>query len=88
MVKYNIASYRDAEFILEKFTFNEGYLRNLVFYVTNDGVFADGLDYKGLKKEGHKIKGIAEKILKSRDKDKNKKSLDKKIEGDKQLNLF
>ena len=84
MVKYNITSYRDAELILEKFSFNEDYLRNLVFYATNNGVFADGLDYRGLKKEGCKIKGIAEKILKS----KNKKSLDKKIEGDKQLNLF
>lgn len=96
MVKYQIKNYENAESIinnlreLEEGKVHENYLRELVFYVTHDDAFTDNLDYRGLKREGYKIRGIARKMLKSKDKrdNKNKDSIDKMIEENSQLKLF
>ncbi len=62
-VGYNIDGYDDARGILDDFSWNKTYLRSLVARVTGNSDYADRLDYSGLRKEGHKIKGIARKIV-------------------------
>jgi hypothetical protein len=65
-VNYNIKGYDRAQKIVDNFSSDEIYLRSLISNVTGNGEFADNLDFRGLLREGHKIKGIASKILKSK----------------------
>lgn len=60
---YKINGRVDAERIYHNFDWNEKYLRSLVSEVTGNKDYADSLDYAGLRREGHKIKGIVLKIL-------------------------
>ena len=71
-IDYRINSYDRAEEIVDNFSINQNYLRSLIARITDNGEYADGLDYRGLLREGRKIKGIAEKILRSRAFVKNK----------------
>ena len=65
--KYNIKGSRRAQEIVSGFSDSSDYLRSLVANVTN-GEFADSLDYRGLKREGFKIRGVARRILRSKKK--------------------
>ena len=62
-IRYKINGYDDAQRIHNNFDWSEEYLRNLVSRVTGDGGYADSLGYTGLRKEGHKIRGVVFKIL-------------------------
>lgn len=63
-IRYNISGYARAEEIVRNFSREEKYLRSLIANVTGNGSYADHLDFRGLLREGFKIKGIVEKILK------------------------
>lgn len=65
-ITYRIEGYGRAAGILDNFSREERYLRSLIASVTGDRAYADGLDYRGCLREGHKIRGIAKKILDSR----------------------
>ena len=66
---FNIRSYEEAEKIVRRgFERNEAYMRSLISSVTRDGEYADGLDYSGLLRQTRRILGVAEKMLKSRGK--------------------
>ena len=65
-ISYDINGYDDARRILNGFSRNIGYLRGLISRITGDGVYADSLDYRGLLREGYKIRGVAKKILGNR----------------------
>ena len=67
-IRYEIGSYERAERIVRDFDRgNRIYLKSLVSGVTGNPEYADRLDYRVLLHEGLKIKGIAQKMLRSRE---------------------
>ena len=63
---YRVNGYEDARQIISNFSREKRYLKSLIARVREDGDYADNLDYRGLLREGNKIRGIAKRILKSR----------------------
>ncbi len=62
---FKIRGYEHAEQILD-WPQNERALRTLVYDVTGDSDLAEYLNYRGLRHQYHRIKGVAQKILKSK----------------------
>ncbi len=58
--------YEDARQIVSNFSRENRYLRSLISRVTGSGSYADSLDYRGLLREGYKIRGVAAAMLKKR----------------------
>lgn len=54
--------YEDAERILRGFDWSEPFMRSVIAKYASPAL-ADRLDYRGLLREAHKIRGIAKKIL-------------------------
>ncbi len=66
--RYIVKGYEMAERIMRDFDRgNRAYLKSLISAVTQNGEYADSLDYSGLLREGLKIRGIAQKMLRNRE---------------------
>ncbi|MDO8508698.1 MAG: hypothetical protein Q7S27_03365 [Nanoarchaeota archaeon] len=75
-----IGNYGRAQEIIDNFSRDSRYLRSLIANVTDDGEYADSLDYGGLIREGLKIKAIASEVLKSKANKEKRKGLQERIE--------
>tara|TARA_Y100000034_G_scaffold122308_1_gene167594 strand:- start:847 stop:1143 length:297 start_codon:yes stop_codon:yes gene_type:complete len=85
----HLPDYKRARQILADFNpQNEKYLRSLISNITGNGSYADSLDFRGLRREGFKIRGIVEKILSHESKKQEKGEKEKKAPKQEQLNLF
>jgi hypothetical protein len=67
MVNYDVRGYEQAENIVDRLVIgNAPSMRSFVASFTNPG-YADSLDYRGLVRESRKIRGIAQKMLRTRE---------------------